>query len=85
MFVFKPSDVVTASEFVSTFTIFVFVAGIFFSMPVLPNFLRLIADKNYTFSNILNLFYFLTLVSLLFFSTVFLVSGTYNPFIYFRF
>ena len=86
MFFYKPVDIVTAGEFVSTFTLIIFVAAIIFSFPIFPYLNRiLISVSNNLINRFLNLFYFLTLLFILYFSTVLLVSGSYNPFIYFRF
>ncbi len=75
----------TCQELLQTNTILVLIVGIIFSMPVFPFFQKILKVLSFRRNNIINLVYLGVLVLLFMFSAMSLASGTYNPFIYFRF
>jgi hypothetical protein len=60
-------------------------AGILFSMPVVPHLLTFVNGLSGRRSFLVQTAYMLSLFILFLFCVMDLVSGSYNPFIYFRF
>jgi len=72
-------------EIIQTNVLIIFFVGIIFSMPVFPVIQKKIKILPYNTKTAFELIYLALLVCLFLLSTMSLASGTYNPFIYFRF
>jgi alginate O-acetyltransferase complex protein AlgI len=85
LFVYKTSPFFMVEEFLPVEVILSFIFGILFSMPVLPRLIRIGDGLKPGLSAVAALGQAIVLFLLFLWCVINLTSGTYNPFIYFRF
>lgn len=85
MFVYAPDIDFTALKYINPINLIIFSLAVLFSMPVIPKIMIMIEAKSNKVKNVYNFFFMVTLFGLFLLSVVTIASGSYNPFIYFRF
>lgn len=85
MFFYRTSDVLHISEFLQPNVLIAFALGILFSTPLIPKFLTISKLLRPGLLYLSEITYFSALFTLLLLSIMYLTSGSFNPFIYFRF
>jgi len=85
MFFFTPESHYASLQYLNPENLLVFLFGVLFSMPVIPNSIKRIELKLRRLKIFLDLVLVGSLMVLFFLSIVNIASGSFNPFLYFRF
>jgi alginate O-acetyltransferase complex protein AlgI len=85
LFIYRTSDIYILREFLQPDVVIAFSMGILFSTPLSPKFLNFSKSMHSRLLFLIKITYMLALFTLFLFSVMYLSSGSFNPFIYFRF